>query len=196
MRICGKIFIISLHNLKMLFMLWINNKFSECLAPPLHKQEGPQWKTFWRRFCPGPQTRGAFAGSYPQIFSVPPKFCCVEKYFFQTYDKTQNLSPWKMYFSPQTSKPGCGSGSAKIVSAIRIFFLKSIRPRDVALHNFFYKSPLGGPLEAFWGGSVWLIRRCCLSANILSNAASHIFWMTHSSFKWLHVFIQQNNAQR
>ena len=56
MRICGKIFIINLHHLQMLFMLWIKNKFSECLVP-LHKHEGPQWKTFWRRFCPGPQRR-------------------------------------------------------------------------------------------------------------------------------------------
>jgi len=30
MRICGKIFIINLHNLQMLFMLCIKNKFSEC----------------------------------------------------------------------------------------------------------------------------------------------------------------------
>jgi len=41
MRICGKIFIINLHNLQILLMLWIKNKFSECLAP-LHKHEGPQ----------------------------------------------------------------------------------------------------------------------------------------------------------
>jgi len=33
MGICGKIFIINLHNLQMLFMLWIEYKFSECLAP-------------------------------------------------------------------------------------------------------------------------------------------------------------------
>jgi len=36
----------NLHNLQMLFMLWSKYKFSECLAP-LHKHEGPQWKTFW-----------------------------------------------------------------------------------------------------------------------------------------------------
>ena len=50
MGICGKIFIINLHSLQMLFMLWIKHKISECLAP-LHKHEGPQWKTFWWRFC-------------------------------------------------------------------------------------------------------------------------------------------------
>ena len=86
MRICGKIFIINLHNLQILFMLWIKNKFSECLVL-MHKHEGPQWKIFWRRFCPAPQTRGAFGGSYPQILFVLPKFCCPEKNLFQTYDK-------------------------------------------------------------------------------------------------------------
>jgi len=30
---------------------------------PQHKHEGPQWKTFWRHFCPGPQTWGTFGGS-------------------------------------------------------------------------------------------------------------------------------------
>jgi len=32
------------------------------------------------------QTR-RHGGSYPKIFFVPPKFCCVEKQLFQTYDK-------------------------------------------------------------------------------------------------------------
>jgi len=31
--ICGKICMINLHNLQMLFMLWIKNKFSEYLNP-------------------------------------------------------------------------------------------------------------------------------------------------------------------
>ena len=67
MGICEKIFIINLHNLQMLFMLWIKYKLSECLAS-LHKYEGPQWKNFWRRFCPGPQTRGHSGPVTPQIF--------------------------------------------------------------------------------------------------------------------------------
>ena len=33
MGICGKLFIINLHNLRMVFMLRIKYKFSECLAP-------------------------------------------------------------------------------------------------------------------------------------------------------------------
>jgi len=72
----------------------------------------------------------------PKSFCAP-KFCSAQKNLFQTYDKNKNPSPIKIYFAPQTSKPSYGPGSAKIVSAIRIFFLKSIRPRDVALHNFF-----------------------------------------------------------
>jgi len=40
MGICGKIFTINLHNLQILFMLRIEYKYSECLAP-LHKHEGP-----------------------------------------------------------------------------------------------------------------------------------------------------------
>jgi len=87
MRICVKKFIINLHNLQMLFMLWIENKFSEFLAP-LHKHEDLE---DWRRFCPGArrlsgngstQARwhgGAFGGSYPQDFLCLPKFCCAQK---------------------------------------------------------------------------------------------------------------------
>jgi len=74
MGICGKIFIINFHNLQMLFMLPIKYKFSECLAP-LHKHEGPEWMTFWRRFFPVPQTRGSFGGTYPQFF-------CAQKNLF------------------------------------------------------------------------------------------------------------------
>jgi len=86
MRICGKIFVSNLHNLQMLFMLWIKNKFCECLAS-LHKHEGPQWKTFWQWFFPGPQTRWGIRGQLPQILFVPPKFCCAQKNLFQIYDK-------------------------------------------------------------------------------------------------------------
>ena len=86
MRICGKTFIITLHNLQLLFMLWIKNKFSECLTP-FHKYEGPQWTTFWRRFCPGPQTRWNIRGQLPQSLFVPPKFFCAQKNLFQIYDK-------------------------------------------------------------------------------------------------------------
>jgi len=51
----------------------------------MHKHEGPIWKTFWQRCCPGPQTRGAFGGSYPQIFFVLLKFCCAQENLCQTW---------------------------------------------------------------------------------------------------------------
>jgi len=41
MAICGKIFIIYLHNLQILFMLGIKYKFLERLVR-LHKDEGPK----------------------------------------------------------------------------------------------------------------------------------------------------------
>ena len=40
--------------------------------------------------------------------------------------------PKKCVFLPQSLKPGYGPDSAKIVSAIKIFYLKAIRPRVVA----------------------------------------------------------------
>jgi len=85
MGICEKIFIINMHNLQMLFMLWIKYKLSECLAS-LHKDEGPQWKTFWRRFCPGPQTRGAFGSSYPpNLFCVHQILLWSEKFVWNIW---------------------------------------------------------------------------------------------------------------
>ena len=55
-------------------------------SPPAQAWKSPM-EDFLAMVCPGPQTRGAFGGSYPQIFVVPPKFCCVQKNLFQTYDK-------------------------------------------------------------------------------------------------------------
>ena len=81
MRIWGKIFVINLHNLQMLFMLWIKNKFSECLTL-LHKHEGPQWKTFWRRFCSA-HRHGGIRGQLPQIFFVPQNFVVLRKICFK-----------------------------------------------------------------------------------------------------------------
>ena len=86
MRICGKIFIINLNNLQMLFMLWIKNKFSECLAP-LHKHEGPQWKTFLA-------TKYIFIwGQLPQIFFVRPNFVVLGKICFKQTIKIKILPP-------------------------------------------------------------------------------------------------------
>ena len=103
MGICGKIFIINLHNLQILFTLWIKNKFSECLAP-LHKYEGPQWKTFWRRFCPCPQTRCGIRGKLPpNHFCTLPNFVVLRKICFKHKIKYKYF-PLKMYISPPNLK--------------------------------------------------------------------------------------------
>ena len=91
-RFCRKIFIINLHNLQMLFVLWIKNKFSECLVPCTN-MKAPNGSLFIDGSTQARRHGGAFGGNYPQIFFVPPKFCCVQKNLFQTYDKNYNLSP-------------------------------------------------------------------------------------------------------
>jgi len=73
---------------------------------------------------------GAFGGNYPQIFIVPPNFVVLRKICFKHMIKTKSF-PLKMHFAPQTSKPDCGPGSAKIVSAIRVFCFEGHSPRDV-----------------------------------------------------------------
>jgi len=61
-----------------------------------------------------------------------------------------------MYFAPQTSKPSYGPGSAKIVSAIRIFCFEghSASRCSITSKTFFYKSQLCGPCKHF-GGKSW-----------------------------------------
>jgi len=85
MGICGKIFIINLHNLQMLFMLWIKNKFSECLVP-LHKMKVPNGRLSGDGSAQA-RRHGGIRGQLPPNFFVPPKFCCAQKNLFQTYDK-------------------------------------------------------------------------------------------------------------
>jgi len=104
MDICGKMFVINLHNRQMLFMLWIKNKFSECLGP-LHKYEGSQWKTFWPRFCPSPQTRWGIRRQYPQnLFCAPPNlfqiFFVPPKFVLNIWWKQKSFPP-KNVFCPQ-----------------------------------------------------------------------------------------------
>ena len=72
MGICVKIFIINLHNLQMLFMLWIKYKFSECLAP------GQTWGPPKE---PKPTDTGNIRGQLPPLF-LPPKFCFAQKILF------------------------------------------------------------------------------------------------------------------
>jgi len=88
MRICGKTFIINLHNLQMLFMLWIKNKLSECLAP-LQKHEGPQWKTSGD----GSAQARRHGGSYPKSFMCPPNFVVLRKICFKHMIKIKIFLP-------------------------------------------------------------------------------------------------------
>jgi len=130
MRICGKIFTINLRNLQMLFLLWIKTKFSECL-PPLHKHECTPWKTFWRRFCQGPQTQGGFGDSYPQIFCVPQILLFSEK-FVSNMIKIK-IFPHKIVFCPpKPQNLATDLVLPKLRLRLEYFALKSIRPRDVA----------------------------------------------------------------
>ena len=87
MRICEKICMIILHNLQMLFMLWIRNKFSECLASCTNMR--PPMEDFLATVLPMQARRhgGAFGDSYSQIFLCPTIFCCAQKNLFWTYDK-------------------------------------------------------------------------------------------------------------
>ena len=64
MGICGKIFVINLHNLQMLFMMYIKYKFSEYLDP-------------WAKM---PADTGALGTSYPQIYLYTLNFLVLKKF--------------------------------------------------------------------------------------------------------------------
>jgi len=61
----------------------------------------------WGR-CSNPQPRGAFGDSVPPIFCASPNFVVPKKILFLRISYKQNLSPLKVYFTPQTLKPGYG----------------------------------------------------------------------------------------
>ena len=80
MGICGKIFIINLHNLQMLFMLWIKYKFSECLAPCTN-MKAPNGRLSGDGSAQARIHGGAFGVSCPHTFFVSPQFLlCSEKF--------------------------------------------------------------------------------------------------------------------
>ena len=131
---CAKIFVIrpNLHNLQMLFMLWIKNNFSECLAL-LNKHEGPQWKTFWRRFCPGPQTQGDIRWKLPpNIASAPPNFVVIRKFCFKHMILTKISPPKNVCCTPKPQNLATGLVLPKLCLQLGYFVLKAIRPRDAA----------------------------------------------------------------
>jgi len=80
MRIFGKICIINLHNLQMLFMLWIKNKFSECLAP-CPNMKTPNERLSGDGSAQARRHGGAFGGSFPpNFFCAPTNFVMLRKF--------------------------------------------------------------------------------------------------------------------
>ena len=77
----------------MLFMLWIKNKFSECLAP-LHKHEGSQLpENFLTTVLPRPADTG-YLGQLPiNLFCAPQILLCSEKFVSNIWYINKNLSP-------------------------------------------------------------------------------------------------------
>ena len=115
MGIWGEIF--NLHNLQILFMLWIKYKFSECLAPCTNM------KAYNGRLSGDCSAQARKHGVHSwtvttKSFLFHPRFCCLQKTLFWTCDKNKNISSLKWILRPFTLKAGYGSGSAKILSAI------------------------------------------------------------------------------
>jgi len=79
MGICGKIFIINLHNRKMLFMLRIKNVFSECLAPCTN-MNAPNGRLSGNGSALA-RRHGGYSGEV--IFFVPHILLCSEKFVFE-----------------------------------------------------------------------------------------------------------------
>jgi len=126
MGICGKIFIIYLHNLQMLFMLWIKYKFSECLAT-LHKHEGPDGRLSGDSSA---QARRHGGHLPPNLFCDPANFVVLRKICFKHMIKTKIFS-LKMYF-PQILNLASGLVLPKLCLQLGYFVLKAILSRDVA----------------------------------------------------------------
>jgi len=87
----------------------------------------------------------------PKSFLCPPNFVVLRKICFKHTIKTK-ISPLKVYFAfPKPQNLAIGLVLSKLCLQLEYFVLKSTQPRDAPWHNFFYKSPLVGPLEAFGG---------------------------------------------
>jgi len=57
------------------------------MSKPLHKHEDHNGRLSGNGSSQARRHGGPFVVSYPQIFFVPPKFCCAQKNLFQTCDK-------------------------------------------------------------------------------------------------------------
>ena len=86
----------------------------------LHKHEAPNGRLSGDGSAQACRHGGHSGVVTPKSFCAP-NFVVLRKICFKTYDKNKNSSPIKMYFAHQTSKPGYEPGTAKTVSAIRIF---------------------------------------------------------------------------
>ena len=82
MGICGKIFIINLHSLQMVFMLWIKNKFSECLDPCTN-MKAPNGRLSVDGSAQDRRHRG-HSGQLPQnLFCASPNYVVLRKICFK-----------------------------------------------------------------------------------------------------------------
>ena len=79
MRMCGKIFIINLQTLQMLFMLWIKNKFSECLAPCTNMKV-PNGRLSGDGSAQALSNGGIRGQLPPNLFCAPQIVLCWEKF--------------------------------------------------------------------------------------------------------------------
>jgi len=97
--ICWKIFIINLHNLQMLFMLCIKNKFLECLSP-FHKHEVPNGNISGDVLSKPADTGGIRGHFTPNLFCVPSNFVVFRKICFEPMIKTKIVPPKNVFFPP------------------------------------------------------------------------------------------------
>ena len=99
MGICGKIFIINLHNLQMVSMLWIKYKFSECLAP-LYKHEGPNGRISGDGSSQARRHEGHSGRLPPNLLCVLPNFVMLRKICFKHKIKTKIFTP-NVFYHPK-----------------------------------------------------------------------------------------------
>jgi len=69
------------------------------MSRPLHKHQAPQWKTFWRRFCTGPQTRGHSGVVIPKYFLFTLSFVVLRKIRLHKINKYS--PPENVFCSPK-----------------------------------------------------------------------------------------------
>jgi len=131
MRIWGKIFVSNLHNLQMPLMLWIKNKFSECLTPSPN-MKAPSGRLSGNSSSQACRHGGAFGDSYPQIFFVPPNFAVLSKNCFKHMINSKIFPQNKFILPPQNWNLATGLVLPKLCLQLEYFVFKVIRPRDVA----------------------------------------------------------------